>query len=129
MIRAVLGVLVGYGLWTAVFLGGAAGLSRAFPEEQAAFDAGGDYRATLPLALFVVLSVMASLVAGRSTAWIAGRRARAAVLVMALALLATGIAVEASAWSRMPLWYHVAFLALLVPACLLGGHRRAREAR
>jgi hypothetical protein len=35
--------------------------------------------------------------------------------------------VQASAWSALPLWYHLPFLALLVPACLLGGRMTARR--
>jgi hypothetical protein len=39
-------------------------------------------------------------------------------------LLATGLGVQSSAWSQLPVWYHLAFLALLIPGCL-GGMRLA----
>jgi len=120
--RAVIGVIVGYAAWTAVFLGAGALLAVLYPDERAAFDDGGDYRATVPLLLSLVSSVVASLAAGFSTAAIAGKRG--AVLVMALLLLATGIGVQASVWSRMPVWYHLVFLALLVPVCLAAGRPR-----
>jgi hypothetical protein len=41
-------------------------------------------------------------------------------MVMGTLLLATGIAVQASVWNLMPVWYHVPFLVLVVPACILG---------
>ena len=35
-------------------------------------------------------------------------------------MLVTGIAVQAGVWALMPVWYHLVFLALLVPVCLVG---------
>ena len=69
----------------------------------------------------LVLSVVCSFSAGASTAVIAMARAGRAVLVMALLLLISGIAVQASVWSLMPVWYHLTFLALIVPISLVGG--------
>ena len=69
--RAVIGVIVGYAVWTAVFLGAGALLAVLYPDERAAFDDGGDYRATVPLLLSLMSSVVASLAAGFSTAAIA----------------------------------------------------------
>jgi O-antigen/teichoic acid export membrane protein len=34
--------------------------------------------------------------------------------------LAIGVAVQASFWDKMPVWYHLSFLALLAPGILLG---------
>jgi len=39
--------------------------------------------------------------------------------VLAVLLLATGVGVQASVWILMPVWYHLGFLGLLVPGCLL----------
>jgi hypothetical protein len=44
---------------------------------------------------------------------------------MASLLLLTGIFVQASVWTLMPIWYHVPFLALLVPIAVIGGRARA----
>ncbi|MFK5956528.1 MAG: hypothetical protein QM477_08805 [Planctomycetota bacterium] len=35
-------------------------------------------------------------------------------------LLGSGILAQASYWSVMPLWYHVSFLAALLPVCMIG---------
>ena len=51
---------------------------------------------------------------------IAKAKSRGAVLTLAGLLLATGIAVQAAAWSTMPLWYHLTFLFLLVPMTIAG---------
>ncbi len=31
-----------------------------------------------------------------------------------------GMSVQAAVWNLMPVWYHLVFLGLLVPGCLLG---------
>ena len=59
---------------------------------------------------------------GRSILAVAlGHGRRGPVRVMALLLLATGIGVQISVWTRMPLWFHLSFLALIVLICLVGG--------
>ena len=59
--------------------------------------------------------------AGLATAKLAGAKASGAVVVMAVMLLVTGIGVQSTVWSLMPVWYHLAFLGLLVPVALVGG--------
>jgi hypothetical protein len=50
-----------------------------------------------------------------------------AVWGLAVLQLLLGIGIEASAWSMTPVWYHVVFLALLVPATVYGGRLRVRR--
>jgi len=71
------------------------------------------------------LSIVCSLTAGYLAKALAPSRNRPVVVMSAL-LLATGIAVEADAWERMPVWYHLTFLVLLVPMCF-GGARFAER--
>lgn len=125
MRRSVLGIVVGYVVWTMLWLGGGAGIQAAWPD---ALPAEGPITATGPLVLTLVLSVVCSLVAGRTAAVITHRRRRP-VLVMALLLLATGIGVQASVWARMPLWFHLSFLVLIVPMCLLGAGETSETSR
>ena len=49
-----------------------------------------------------------------------GCRRLRGLTVLAVLLVATGVGVQASVWTLMPVWYHLAFLGLLVPGCLLG---------
>ena len=123
--RAVLGVIVGYAVWTAVWLGGNAGLRAAFPDD---FGPEPPWTAPVPLACALVLSVVCSAAGAWVAARVAGARAAGAALALGVALLATGVAVQASVWGDMPLWYHVAFLALLVPVCLVVGRPRRSAA-
>ena len=118
MKRAVLGVIVGYMLWTALWLGGNAVF---FGAAAKVVRAGQPYTAAGPLAGVIVLSVVCSIAAGLAAAAIAKERAPAAVLVMAALLLVTGVAVQIGVWTLMPAWYHLTFLALIVPASVLGG--------
>ena len=118
MMRAILAVIAGYAAWTVIWLGGNA---LFFGEAARVAASGKAYTAVLPLLGVVVLSMVCSLVAGVLAARIAGGKAAAAVLVTALLLLVTGIGVQFSVWSLMPLWYHLVFLGLIVPVTLAGG--------
>ena len=41
-----------------------------------------------------------------------------------LALLAVGVPVQVSAWETLPVWYHLVFLAALVPFSVVGAWLR-----
>lgn len=120
MLRSVLAVVVGFAAWSALWLGGDVAVRGAWPEAYPANFPETPMTATMPLAATLALSVLCSLAAG----WLAaalGRRRAGAVWALALLLLAFGIAVQISTWSALPLWYHLPFLALLVPVCVFGG--------
>ena len=116
--RVIVAVIAGYAVWTALWLGGNAVL---FAEAAAVIGDGEAYTAAGPLAGVIVLSVACSLAAGLTAAAMARVKARGAVLSMAALLLLTGIGVQAGVWSFMPVWYHLIFLALIVPVAVLGG--------
>ena len=116
MMRTVLAIIAGYVLWTILWLGGGAGIRAAFPE---AFPEGGPFNAALPLLLTLGLSILCSFAAGVIATKVAVDPGRA-VWIMAVLLLITGIGVQASMWSQMPVWFHIPFLVLLVPVCLMG---------
>ncbi len=115
--RAVLGVILGYTVWTVLWLLGNAVF---FADAAEVVESGQPYTATGGLLGVIALSIVCSLAAGFAAARIAGGHSRA-VLVMAGLLLATGIAVQAGVWALMPPWYHVVFLVLIVPVALIGG--------
>ena len=117
MKRAVAGVIVGYLVWTALWLGGNALFFSAAAE---VVKSGHAYTALGPLVRLIALSVVCSLAAGATAAVISAARARGAVLVMAVLLLATGVFVQIGIGSLMPVWYHVTFLALIAPMTVLG---------
>lgn len=121
MARAVIAVVIGYGVWTAIWLGGNALLFSGMSAEVAA---GRMYAEVGPLLGVLVLSVVCSLCAGFAAAMIDRQRTRGVVWTMAVLLLATGVAVEIGMWKSLPVWYHVVFLALIVPVCLVGSRLR-----
>ena len=122
--RHVTAIVIGYALWTAIWLGGGAVLGGMFPDQAEGFAQGVAITSVGYLLSSLVLSVVCSYLAGVVTAAIARERTKRAVGIMAGLLLATGIFVQAGAWSLMPVWYHLIFLALLVPVSLAGGQRR-----
>lgn len=99
MKRAVAGVIIGYLVWTALWLGGNA---LFFSAAAVLVKTGHPYTAVGPLSRLILLSVVCSLAAGVTAALISTARARGAVLVMAVLLLGTGIAVQIGIGSLMP---------------------------
>jgi hypothetical protein len=78
-----------------------------------------------PLLVLLAGSVLISLVSGYVTARITGVPWALAALALGALLLATGIFVQLKLWYLIPLWYHLAFLLLLIPMTLLGARVRA----
>ncbi len=118
MKRAVLGVLIGYLVWSVVWL---AGNAVFFGAAAGVVESGEPYTAAGPLTGAIVLSLICSVAAGLTAAIIARGRALTAALIMAVLLLVTGILVQVRVWTLMPVWYHLTFLVLIVPGCVLGG--------
>jgi hypothetical protein len=116
MVRVILGVIVGFALWSLLWLGTHWVL---FADEAIAVSKGEPLTRIGPLLGMVGVSIICSLAAGACTGAIA--RSRKPVWAQAFILLAVGAPIQASAWNLMPIWYHATFLALLVPATLLGG--------
>ena len=119
--RIALGIIAGYVAWTVLWLAGNAALGASFRDAYQGFADGGRLDDPMLLSLSLVLSVACSLVAGFTAAKIGREKANGAVWGAAIALLVTGIGVQTSAWDRMPVWYHLVFLALIIPACRVGG--------
>ena len=116
--RAIGGAVVGYALWSVLWVGGSAAVTSFVPE----LGEPGTAITSVPLLLgFLVWSVVLSVSSGFVTAKIAQEKSVVAVRGVAAALLLTGIGVQVGSWSLMPVWYHIIFLALLVPMTVAGG--------
>lgn len=116
MARAILSVIAGYIVWTVIWLAGGAALAAAFPDQP---TEQGVYDSAALLAITLVLSLLCSIVAGLTCGRIARGRP-VPPIVLGVLLLLTGIGVQASVWSIMPIWYHIPFLILLLPVTLVG---------
>ena len=117
MLRNVLSVIGGYLIWTVIFLGGAAVVRAIMPD---VFDEAGFTSDITALVSILVLSFVASVVAGFACSKIATSNKMMCGWILAVCLLATGIPVQLSAWDDLPVWYNLAFLILLVPATIMG---------
>ncbi len=117
MKRSILSVLAGFVLWTVLWLASNAALAAAVP---GAFREDGSTDSVGMLLLILVLSVVFSVIAGYVTALLARAKAKQHALALGLALLAVGIFAQVQFWDVMPVWYHLSFLALLIPGVLLG---------
>jgi hypothetical protein len=124
--RMILAVLVGAAVWAMLWVGGAQAAQAAFPE---LLQASQPVTHTGALAGYVLYSVLLSILAGYVTATVASRDPMRAVWALAVVQLALGIGIEVSAWNLAPAWYHLVFLALLVPATVYGGRLRVRQGR
>ena len=121
MLRTILAVLAGVIIWTILWLGANAVLTAAMP---GAFRADGSIASNGLLAVILVLSGLISLVAGYSTARLASAHEMSHALALGGVLFLIGLFAQSQYWEVLPLWYHLTFLALLIPATWLGGKLR-----
>jgi hypothetical protein len=118
MLRTILGIIAGVATWSVLCIPGnmlAVELMRDRLREDLTTD---DPTA---LAILLAVSIVYSLCSGYVAAWIAKAKPLLACTVAGVILLGIGIGVQATTWDRIPLWYHLTFLASLVPVTLLGG--------
>ena len=117
MARGIAGVVVGLVAWILVATVLNLLLRIAWPGYA---DAESPMTFTLAmLAARLLLGAISSICAGLVLAWIAKRAGRAAV-VLGVVLTAMFIPVHYRLWDRFPIWYHLVFLASLMPLALLG---------
>ena len=122
MSRAVIGIVVGFAVWSILWLLSNTAVQAAAPS---AMPAEGPIDSAGVLMLVLAISVVVSITSGYVAALIARQTAAGTCVVLGLVLLAGGIAVQIQYWDRMPVWYHLSFLALLLPATVLGGRLRS----
>jgi len=122
--RMILAVLAGAVVWATLWVGGTQVLQSAFPSLLAMRQPVTNAGALIGLILY---SAALSVLAGYVTAAVASRDPMPAVKALAILQLLLGIGFEVSAWSLTPVWYHLVFLALIVPATIYGGRLRVRR--
>jgi hypothetical protein len=122
--RTIGAVVAGVVLWGVLWNGFGFGLVAA-----GLIEMGEPITSVAVLLGMIAFSALLSIVAGWVTAAIKGAPgAMTAVKVLAVVDLLIGIAVEIGSWNLMPAWYHVVFLALVVPMTLVGGRLKAEAA-
>jgi hypothetical protein len=126
MLRSLLSVIAGILAWTALWLGTNGMLAGPFPEY---WGEGARIEQPLVLLLIIGYSVVFSVLAGWLTARLAGRAEARHALALGLVQVALGLAVTVAFYDTAPLWYHVVFVALLMPGNVLGARLRLAQKR
>ncbi len=120
--KIILGIVVGFIVWSVVFVGGEA-LVKAIAPGMAAPD-GATYVGSAGILLgYLVRSIIASILAGFSAVMVSAENSKTP-LILGTVLLIVGILVQAGAWNMLPVWYHLVFLALLIPMTFVGAKLR-----
>ncbi|CAN5309298.1 hypothetical protein BH20ACI1_BH20ACI1_16930 [soil metagenome] len=114
-----LGVIVGFIVWTIIFVGGES-VIRAISPSLAAPENATFVDSTALLIGYLIRSIIASVLAGLTAAFIARENSRTP-LILGIVLLVVGLSVQIGSWNLLPIWYHLTFLILLIPMTLLGG--------
>jgi hypothetical protein len=129
MLRVILGIVAGFIAWSILWVGSDQVLIMMSPDwygahqqsfEKAMFNKSPFTADTTILAMHLVRAVIITLMSGFLAAMIANGN-RNAPLGLGIVLLLVGVAVEVMAWNYLPIWYHIVFLALLIPVSILGG--------
>lgn len=129
MLRVILGVIAGFIAWSILWIGSDQVLMSLSPgwygAHQLAFEKAMTNKSEFTpdntiLILHLVRAVIITLICGFLAAFIA-RGNRNAPLGLGILLFLFGAMVEAIAWNYIPVWYHIVFLALLIPVSILGG--------
>jgi hypothetical protein len=134
MLRMILGVIVGFIVWSVLWVGSDFVLGVISPDwgktssafrEAVAAKAPYSLNSTT-LIMLLVKSGIVSIISGFVTALIAKENFKS-TLGLGVLLLIFGIFIQAMHWDYMPLWYHIPFLLLLIPMTILGGRLKRQS--
>lgn len=129
MVRIILGVIVGFIVWSVLWVASDALFSAISPDwygkhhkglEAAVINKTPFMSDSVILIIALIRSVIFSIIAGYLTALIARENTKSP-LIVGILLLLFGIFIQSVYWNYAPLWYHIPFLLLLVPMTILGG--------
>lgn len=132
MVRMILGIIVGFVVWTILWLGSEQMLSVLSPgwfgAHQIAFEKATFNKEPFTVETSILLvnlfrGILITIISGYVAALIAAENKRS-TLILGILLLAFGLFVVAMTWSMIPIWYHVLFSLMLIPMTIVGGKLR-----
>jgi len=131
MLRIILGVIVGFIVWSIFWVGSDAvfsAISADWGKKSAEFQSAAENNIpytieTSVLIVLLVKSFILSIISGFIAALIARENFKSTIS-LGILLLIFGIFIQMAYWNYMPLWYHVPFLLMLIPMTILGGKLR-----
>ena len=124
MLKITLGVIVGFIVWSILWVAVDAVLRAVWADYNKSVEAM-NFTASM-LIVPLVLSAVVSIISGYVAALIAKENAKSP-LILGILLLIVGIMVQISVWDKIPLWYHLTFWILLVPMTIIGGRLRSER--
>jgi len=129
MVRIILAIIVGFIVWSILWIGSDMILMSALPDwygkhhkelEAAVTNKTAFMSDSVILLIGLIRSVIFSIICGFLAALIAKENVKS-TLGLGVLLLAFGIFIQSVYWNYAPLWYHLSFLILLIPMTVLGG--------
>ena len=132
MVRIILGIVVGFIVWSILWVGSDQVLisvsrgwygAHQFEFEKALFNQTPFTADITILIMHLIRSVIISLMAGFIAAFIANENKKTN-LILGVFLLAFGLFIQIMAWNYLSIWYHFLFLFLLIPVTIAGGKLR-----
>jgi len=124
MLRIIIGVVVGFIVWSILWVGFDAVLRAVWISYDESVKAM-TFSSTM-LVIPLILSAIVSIISGFVAALISKENSKSP-LILGILLLIVGIFVQISAWDKIPLWYNLAFWTLLIPMTILGGRLRTKN--
>ncbi|MDQ3714128.1 MAG: hypothetical protein M3388_18185 [Acidobacteriota bacterium] len=118
MLKIILGVIVGFVVWSILWVSVDAILRMVWTDYDESVKAM-TFSSTM-LIVPLILSAIVSIISGFIAALIAKENSKSP-LILGILLLIVGIFVQISVWDKIPLWYNLAFWILLIPMTVLGG--------
>ena len=122
MIKILWGVIAGFVLWSAFWVVSDLTLAVLSPGW---YGDGLQNVTTGYLLIALARSIFISIIAGYIASFIARKNPMQTALILGVLLFLFGVFVQVSNWNRIPIWYHLIFLALLIPMTWLGAKLRA----
>lgn len=122
--RTILSIIAGFIVWSVIWVTADAVLRTAWTSYDESIK-GMTFNSVM-LIIPLVLSVTASIISGYVTAVTARENTRS-TLILGIVLFIVGLLVQISVWDKIPLWYHLAFLILLIPATVFGGKLNSKN--
>ncbi len=131
MVRIILGIIVGFVLWSVLWVGSDSifsAISADWGKQSADFRTAAENHIpyiieSSVLIILLIKSFILSAISGFITALIARENFKSTI-GLGILLLIFGIFIQSAYWSYMPLWYHIPFLLMLIPMTILGGKLR-----
>ena len=133
--KIILGVVAGVVVWSILWVGSDLVLMTISPDwygkHQTDLEAAANNKTlfmsdSLVLIIALIRSMIFSIVSGYLAASIARENIKS-TLGLGILLLLFGIYIQSIFWNNAPLWYHIPFLALLIPMTILGGKIRGEK--